>query len=238
MMTKEKFDFEHVAFFGRSIEEYVEMFDLELDDLKGKRLLDCSAGPAAFACQAANLGIEVVAVDPMYGATAEELRRVVDHDTEVVKLKSNDNRNLLYDEVVAPDERRKAMEIFLTDFNTGKASHRYVEGCLPNLPFPDATFDMALSSNFLFLYSDIASSGMLTTSKFDYEFHLKSIMELLRIARKELRIYPLRAPGAPEHAYLPKIMGALKEQGYLVVLQPVTQRDIKGAEEMLRIIRM
>ena len=45
---------------------------------------------------------------------------------------------------------------------------------------PASFFDLALSSHFLFLYSE----------HLDYEFHLESILEMLRVAR-EVRIFPL-----------------------------------------------
>jgi len=238
MMTSErKFEFDQVAFFGRSIEEYVDMFDLNLGELRGKKVLDVSSGPAAFAGQAAKLGIEVVAVDPMYGSPLEKLRQIVDRDTDAVKLKSDSNRHLLHPQVVAPAQRRKAMELFLSDFAESKESHRYVEASLPDLPFLDLSFDMVLNANFLFLYSDIASGGMSSTSRFDYEFHRQAIEELIRVSRHEVRIHPLRAPGAGEHAYLRELMAKLDDEGFEVLLQPVSQRDIIGAEEMLRIIR-
>jgi hypothetical protein len=49
------------------------------------------------------------------------------------------------------------------------------------LPFESNAFDMVLSSNFLFYYSD----------RLDYSFHLESILEFLR-ALKEVRIFPIQ----------------------------------------------
>lgn len=232
-----EFRFGHVAFFGRNIEEYVSMFDLRLDQLVGHSLLDCSAGPASFAFEASLLGIKVVAVDPMYELTAEELRTRVDADADAVSKKQANNARLLYAEVVPTPERRKSMELFLRDFETSKASGRYVFGKLPELPFADNSFDIVLSANFLFEYSDTASGGMLQTSDFDLEFHRKSVFELVRIARKEVRIYPLIAPGRRDHKYLHPIMDALRQCGHAPGLRPVKQKDIIGAEEMLQIIK-
>jgi len=47
--------------------------------------------------------------------------------------------------------RVSSMERFLEDFDDGKRQRRYVDAELPNLPFTDASFDLALCSHFLFL---------------------------------------------------------------------------------------
>ncbi len=55
MNQQVKFDFEGVVFFGRCINEYVDMFNLDLNSMRGQQVLDCSSGPAAFAVDAAAL---------------------------------------------------------------------------------------------------------------------------------------------------------------------------------------
>jgi hypothetical protein len=52
MSANTGFCFDKVAFFGRGVNEYVKMFDLDLDSLSGKIVLDCCAVPAAFALEA------------------------------------------------------------------------------------------------------------------------------------------------------------------------------------------
>ena len=56
------------------------------------------------------------------------------------------------------------MKKFLADFKKGKKEGRYLEATLPHLSFDDKEFDLALSSHFLFLYTNILN----------YEFHLKT----------------------------------------------------------------
>ncbi len=41
-----------VYFFGRTFEDYLSMFDLKIEELKGKTILDCPAGPSTFAWKA------------------------------------------------------------------------------------------------------------------------------------------------------------------------------------------
>lgn len=237
MVAKLPFVFDRVAIFGRSLDEYVRMFNLDLVKLRGKRILDCGAGPAAFTCQAAALGLDVVACDPIYQLDPVALRDQIDKDAEnVIRLHAS-HSNYFYPKVTTVAERRQAMEIFFHDFASGKPAGRYVPGRLPELPFADRSFDLTLSSNFLFIYSDKESGGMMDQPKFDYQFHLAAISELVRVSQEEVRIYPLQGPEVNCHKYLNSLIKEFQNQGYLVELMPVKQRDIIGAEQLLRIAR-
>jgi hypothetical protein len=231
------FEFDGVVFFGRRLNEYVKMFDLKLDELTDRKLLDCAAGPAAFAAQAAELGISVVACDPMYELDLATLRTCVDRDAQMVQEKQAKTPQFFHPELEPTSKRREDMEIFLLDYERGKALGRYVPASLPTLPFQDASFDITLSANFLFLYSDPESGGMMDGSPLDYAFHSKAIAELMRVTRQEVRIYPLQGPDVKEHAYLSRIVDECKQSGFSASVVPVPQRDIIGAEDMLRITR-
>lgn len=230
------FTFDHVVIYGRNLDEYVKMFDLDLPSLKNKRILDCCGGPASFACQASEKGIEVISCDPIYKLDVDTLRNKIEKDLNSVIQRHRENPQFLYDAILKDNQRQKAMEIFINDYKKNN-SNRYVEGYLPNLPFKDNSFDLVLCGNFLFIYSDIASGGMMNHSKFDFQFHLSAILELLRISREEIRIYPLQSPGANKHAYLDPIMQELLSLGYQVQLAPSLQQDIIGADKVLRILK-
>jgi len=88
----------------------------------------------------------------------------------------------------------EAMQIFLDSYDDGKARGTYVPGALPHLPFYDQTFDIALSSHFLFLYTDNLS----------YSFHAASLREMLRVAR-EVRIFPLLHMNGQPSPYVEEI---------------------------------
>jgi len=241
---REQFHFGRVAFFGRAIEEYVSMFNLNVPALLNANppvaILDCPAGPAAFARQGADIGLRIIACDPMFAEEdAEKLRWVVDTDAQSVAKKTVANRQLFHPELTPVRVRRRAMEIFLGDYSSGRSAGRYVAGQLPYLPFEDKTFDLVLSANFLFIYSNIESGGMMENSPFDLAFHRKALAELIRVSRDEVRIYPLRGPRTPaghnleKHDYLEPLMQELAAAGHRVELQSVEQRDILGAESML-----
>lgn len=69
-----------VSFFGRSLDEYVQFFSLDLPALRGASVLDVAAGPSSFTAEACRRGIDAVAVDPLYGASREALGARVQRD--------------------------------------------------------------------------------------------------------------------------------------------------------------
>ncbi len=233
-----KFDFEDIVFFGRCINEYIAMFNLELETMRGQQILDCSSGPAAFALESAALGVHVTACDPLYVNDVATLRTIVDDHSAIVYEKQKAAMSFFHPEVVSVPQRRKAMDMFLKDFVQGKLIGRYVPGVLPNLPFASNQFDTTLCANLLFLYSDIASGGMLQNSMMDYNFHFKALHELLRVTKNDVRIYPLQGPNVSQHHYIQRIMKELSDEGFKCELVPVTQKDIIGAEKMLQISKL
>ncbi|SFG62183.1 hypothetical protein SAMN05216353_1657 [Halobacillus alkaliphilus] len=46
--TRTKLDLEKVIFIGRTYEEYMDMYLLSEEDLKGKKVLDCPSGACSF----------------------------------------------------------------------------------------------------------------------------------------------------------------------------------------------
>lgn len=204
--------------------------------MNGMSVLDCCAGPSAFAKQASERGIMVTACDPRYADDLATLTAQVQTDAEDVQLKQAALPQFFYPEVVSVPERKQAMEEFLQDYEQGKIAGRYVPGRLPALPFDDIAFDMVLSANLLFMYSEVSVGGMMPSSPLDYRFHLNSIKELMRVTRQDVRIYPLQAPGHRRpHRWLEPLIAELATEGLHAETVPVTQRDIIGAEKMLQI---
>jgi ubiquinone/menaquinone biosynthesis C-methylase UbiE len=77
------------------------------------------------------------------------------------------------------DRRLAALEEFAGDF-TGP-DPRYVVAALPSLPFDDGTFRLVLSAYLLFAYPD----------HLDEAAHERALRELVRVAREEVRLFPL-----------------------------------------------
>jgi hypothetical protein len=213
---------------GRSYDEYAAMFALSGADLAGK-LLGCGDGPAAFNAVFAGRGGHVVSVDPLYRFTKAEIALRIDETYPVMAAQTRANAQEFVWKHVADVEaltalRRDAMDIFLADYDAGKAEGRYVEGALPVMPFANHTFDLALCSHFLFLYS----------AHFDLAFHVASIRELCRVAR-EVRIFPLLELGTVRARHLDPVFAQLADLGYAATIERVDYEFQRGGDEMLRV---
>ncbi len=172
------FKLENVIPWGRSMEEYVNMFDLTPEELK-LNILDCAGGPASFNAEMTLQGYKVISCDPVYQFTADEIaQRIQDtYETVIQGVKAN-QECYIWQNIQSPEHlgaiRMAAMRQFLADFPIGIIEKRYVQYELPVLPFAKNQFDLALCSHLLFTYSDRLSE----------EFHLASIVEMCRVAKK------------------------------------------------------
>lgn len=237
-----KFLIDDVAFFGRTLAEYEEMFHFEREDLRGKRILDCASGPASFAAEAHIIGVNVTACDPMYEKRPEDLYHWAAHDVALC-LKNKDNKIDLFDPHLSEfadqfeAEKIRAMRNFRNDFARGRMEGRYVPGILPDLPFSDDYFHMALCSNLLFLYASEKFGGILSEERFNFQFHMRAVFELLRVVKDEVRIYPIKGPNRPDSPMADAVVEALRETGIRAEYVSVDFKDVAGANQMLRIIK-
>jgi SAM-dependent methyltransferase len=213
---------------GRSRREYELMFALTPADLRG-RILDCGGGPASFCAELNAAGGRAVAVDPIYAFTAEQIRGRFDEAAATILSQMRQapdawtwgfHRDI--DDLHA--NRRRALENFLADYETGRRNDRYVAGSLPTLPFRDGEFDLALSSHLLFLYSEVLGEA----------FHLQAATELARVA-KEIRIFPLLNLDRKRSALIEPVMRAMEERGWSGEIVKVDYELQRGGNEMLRL---
>jgi hypothetical protein len=224
------FSLKDVVPWGRSFDEYTAMFALSAADLEG-RILGCGDGPAAFNAGLTRRGGRVVSVDPIYRFSAEEIRRRIEETYDDVMAEARRNqRDFVWRHIASPEElgrkRMAAMEEFLADYPDGRAEGRYVPGALPALPFSDGSFDLALSSHYLFLYSKFLP----------LDFHVASIGELCRVAR-ETRLFPLLEFGSRKSRHLEGVVDALRGNGIVGTIETVPYEFQRGGNEMLRVRR-
>jgi SAM-dependent methyltransferase len=222
------FTLDTVVPWGRSFDEYIAMFALEPIDLR-RRILGCGDGPAAFNAVANRAGGGVVSIDPIYDLSLAELRQRIDAVYEPMLAETECNKDeFVWQHVKSVAElgelRKSAMEEFLADYEAGVKEYRYVAGELPSLPFMDHTFELALCSHFLFLYSE----------HFDLQFHIESIKELCRVA-EEVRIFPLTELGARPSRHLKQTIEACMQAGLHPQIVTVNYEFQKGANRMLRL---
>lgn len=181
---KDRMELDRVVLLGRTLKEYSAYFQLSEADLRSGRILDVGAGVSSFTAEAVTLGCDVTAADPIYYLSADQIaeRSRADLDKVLEQLSEvlhKYNWTFYSDPEVLAHYRTIARDRFLKDYSSHR--ERYITASLPSTGFPDQEFSLALISYFLFLYDNLL----------DYDFHKRSVLELARIARREVRIYPL-----------------------------------------------
>lgn len=218
--------YENIVPWGRAYIEYVNMFDLKPDFLS-KKVLGCGDGPAAFNSVGNAFGGNITSIDPIFSLSKKDIeKRINETFGEVInqtKLNADKFNWEMYGSVEALGKiRMKSMLQFLNDFEQGLEEGRYIAAELPNLPFADNTFDLALCSHFLFLYSE----------HLDLDFHLKAIDEMLRVA-SEVRIFPVVDLNANRSVHLDAVLNKYPNSELLTV----NYEFQKGGNQMLKIER-
>ncbi|MEP7286110.1 MAG: SAM-dependent methyltransferase [Chloroflexota bacterium] len=213
---------------GRLLEEYTGMFDLNPSELQ-KSILDCAGGPSSFNVEMTQQGHPAISCDPLYQFGPDEIAHRVEETHQIIIDGVRATLDgYIGDHIKSPEQlveiRMSAMQQFLSDFPNGLAQGRYIVGELPVLPFDRDQFDLALCSHFLFTYSEQLSA----------DFHLASIIELCRVAR-EVRIFPLLVTGGGLSPHLPFVKDALAKQGYQLEVRHVDYEFQKDANELLRV---
>lgn len=169
---------------GRNLTEYRQMFRLDDNDMT-KKIAGFGDGPASFNCEANRLGYAVTSFDLIYQFSKEELKQRIEDVRVVVMQQMKENKdNYVWKNIRSLEEleniRMSAMHLFLEDYENGLQEKRYICHELPEkLPYSDDSFDIGLSSHFLLMYTSLG-----------YDFHIKSLTEMLRVCR-EIRVFPI-----------------------------------------------
>ena len=225
------FTLDKVVPWGRSFGEYQQLFALTTGDLE-RRILGCGDGPAAFNAEATRRGARVVSCDPLYGFSRDDIeaRIAATCDTVLEQTRRHADQFVWGHGIASIDDlggvRMRAMRVFLEDYDAGRTAGRYVDASLPVLPFADGSFDLALCSHLLFLYS----------AQFDEAFHRASIREMCRIAA-EARIFPLLALDGSRSPFVEACVAEARAAGAEVEMVQVPYEFQRGGNEMLRLRR-
>ena len=207
------------------------MFALSEADF-GRPILGCADGPAAFNARATARGSHVVSCDPLYHFDRAAIAARIAETRDVVLEQTRQHADaFVWDGAIGSvDElgvvRKAAMDAFLEDYDEGRRAGRYVDASLPELPFADPSFDLALCSHFLFLYS----------AQLDEAFHVAAARELIRVAG-EVRIFPLVTLAGAGSPFVERCRHALEAAGLRTSIERVAYEFQRGANEMLRIRR-
>lgn len=223
-----KLELERIIFIGRTYEEYLSMFSLSLQELKGRKILDCPAGACSFTAWGNQAGFDVTACDIAYNHRIEDLlykgKKDIIHTMEGMEAAKD---NYIWDFFRDIEGLRKHRLSALEDCTADMSKHhsRYVPVTLPVLPFEDEEFDFLLSAHFLFMYAD----------RLDYQFHIETLLEMLRVTKDEIRIFPLIDLEGKRYEHLDKIIDELTGFGCSVKVEPVLYEFMINGNSMLKI---
>jgi hypothetical protein len=225
------FQLSQVVPWGRSLADYRGMFGLQPSDLQ-RRILDCAGGPASFNIELTQAGGQVVSCDPVYQFSVAQIQSRIDETyPAIVQGVAEQSDRFVWQEFKTPEQmgqaRLQAMQMFLADLPTGLTVGRYQVAELPQLPYLDQAFDLALCGHLLFSYGNIL----------DLDFHQAAVRELCRVAQ-EVRIFPVveQFSGAIS-PHLSPMIADLQQQGYQAVTVTVDYEFQKGGNQMLRVWR-
>jgi Methyltransferase domain len=214
-------------FIGRTWKEYMKMFNLKGEDLFNGKILDCASGASSFTAEMSKQGFDVTALDILYDKDPDVLDdKYHDHMEVLIEGLASVNSfvwNYFSDVQDLKDKRDEAFREFIEDYRTN--NERYIKADLTNLPFPDNYFSMVLCSHLLFIYDH----------RLNYEFHLNTIKEMLRVTSKEVRIYPLVKNKGLKSDFVKNIIKDLYDVDIKIV--KVDYEFRKGGNEMMRIIK-
>jgi SAM-dependent methyltransferase len=211
---------------GRSYAEYCQMFALSERDLEGY-ILGCGDGPASFNAELTQAGGRIMSVDPVYQFSREQISSRIQGVypgmiAGLARCADNYHWRSFKDPGHLGSVRMSAMNCFLSDFDDGLAQGRYVEASLPELPFSDNEFDVALSSHLLFLYSE----------QLDAAQHIEALIEMCRVA-KEVSVYPLLSVDGRLSQHVSGVLRYFNEHGYEAALRSVAYQFQKGATDIM-----
>ena len=220
------FHYKDIVPWGRSFDEYLDMFNLSENDL-ARDIVGVGDGPASFNFWMYQRETPIISVDPIYRYSEAELRQRIQETYEDVIAQARQNRDkFVWTKFSSVDElaevRMQAMDAFCQDFESGKQQGRYIDASLPNLPFPDGHFDLVLSAHLLFFYS----------ANRDLAFHLDAVRELLRIGT-EVRIFPIVDVNSNPSPFLSPVIDELEKDGIICTVERVPYHFQKTGNEML-----
>ena len=234
-------EFEHVVFYGRLGEQALMMFNLagELPRWRGAAVLDCPGGPGSLAARLRAEGCDVTAVDPLYGleSAALERRALADLDHTMAVQAASPTLRPDFDLEACRLEHLDTLQEFLVD----RRAHpdRYLAAALPDLPFPDRSFDLVLCGHLLFSYAPLSDGGLMAGDGLDLAWHRRALAELCRVSRQAVRVYPAHtiALDAVRHPYAQALQAELQPPWHGRFVASAYDQGHAGSNETLQLER-
>ncbi|RUT36617.1 SAM-dependent methyltransferase [Paenibacillus zeisoli] len=225
---KMNLDLDRIVFIGRTYSEYLNMFDLQESELEGRVILDCPAGACSFTAEGSTRGYDIMAADIAYQFGPDELELKGIQDLQHAKARLEEAREeYIWDYYGTVEGHQKYREEALAHSSNHRRQfpekYSYVE--FPKLPFGDQSVDLTLSAHFLFMYADRLSE----------QFHKESLLELMRITREEIRIFPLVDLSSRRYEALNKLIELAESKGWAAEERKTDYCFQKGADHYLKL---
>lgn len=227
---KMSLELDRIVFIGRTYSEYMAMFDLHEDELKGRSILDCPAGACSFTAYASSRGLHVTAADIAYQYDADALEAKGTQDLLHAKERLEESTDqYIWDYYGTLEDHHQMRVEALRRSTEHRRQHpqKYIYAEFPKLPFADQSFDLTLSAHFLFMYADRLSE----------QFHEESLTELMRVTREEIRIYPVVDLSSNRYENMDKIVKLADSRGWIVEENTTSYRFQRGADTYLKLIK-
>jgi hypothetical protein len=210
-----------------SLADYRQMFDLSDQDCQHK-ILNIPGGLSSFNAEMYARGHAIVGSDLFWNFSAVEVTKQVEALFEKNKMYLHQHMNRLRDPSLEFFEQiiqswKKSKDLFLQDYEKGKAQGRYCKMQWPKLAFADHQFDLVLCSDLLF--NAEARAGM-TSQDF--------LSELCRVAL-EVRVFPLLDEKDKISQELGPLLQLLQAKNFGVEIRGVPYEEQQGSNAMLRI---
>jgi hypothetical protein len=216
-----------VAVTPRPLDAYRDMFLLSDEQLTGGPVLDCPAGASPFGAQVRALGGTAVSVDPAYLDPDGLVARARADVERIVAWQRAAPDGFVWSYLGSPDRMHElwagAVEEFAADFALDDG--RYVAAALPELPFPDDHFALAVSGFLLFVYPDLL----------DVDAHRAAIVELARVTRGEVRVFPMHDTAGTPYPHLDRLRSRLHDSGVSTAIRTAacSYTPLPGGDRML-----
>lgn len=225
---RDKFELDDIVLVGRTFDEYYRMFNIN-NVSKADNILDVASGVSSFSAEANLKGYNVTASDRIYRFSPSQIEKKCSKDLEIVLEKlpalKDSYKWEYFEDIPALERKRKAAyKMFIADFKE-KGNKNYVNVEFPQTPFKNNEFTISLVSHFLFLYDE----------HLDYEFHKKTILELIRITSGEIRIFPIINLRYNRSLFVDKLMEDPEFKDHQMEINKVNYEFLRNGNEMLKI---